>query len=1167
MLYEPADGKPVVNIIFVHGLQGHPKDAWTSKKRSAAPGPSQRKLRLPGFGRSSRSKLETDEEEEDDKAVFWPEDLLPTDCPNARIWTWGYDSHVTHFFNGATNQNNIFGHAKNLLFELNREIDFLTQPKAIFVAHSLGGIIVKEVLRRSEGNEDVKLRSIFTATYGVVFLGTPHRGSNRLAKQIRALQFDSSELELSREEFAKQWRRECFLVRTFQEGQGMKGTRLGGFNEKVVPDISSSLDDPRERPQHINKNHVDMCKFGGAEDLGYRQVCGELKEFVRDIDRQLLEQNKLELLQAEEASTERSLNADEKECLRSLCFPQTDSRYQGVKPPQEYTCGWLFESRRYHQLRKNRHGMLWLKGPPGSAKSTLMKQAVKDFETLQKAPDALMAKHFFNARGVALEKNFLGLLRSLLHQLLVQVRPMLKELLPTFYECDESERQTVVLFLEKLMQTARTTDAALKIFFSSRPFPKIDIEACEEIHPEDFNGSDISVYVERRLSRLPDEKGVSVLKEEIVKKAQGVFLWVVLVIDILTANKYEPLEVKQNKLRRIPPDLSQLYKKILEGMTSDERENMCHLIQWVLFAERPLTPQELLTAMAFDHRNEYPSFSAWRESGMFIGDQSQIDGLIRARSRGLIEVKRGQSYNLTEAASEKEDEPQTGIAQFIHESAREFFLLDKGALAVLAPSLGDKFVGRSHDRLARSCINYLSIEELRIWCGQAESMVETLMSTDGKKDHLESEDEVREAQPWQYEGALRKTELAELPFQSYASEFVFVHAQHAESNNIQQTHLVNLFDKKGRTPLHLTAWGDHQVAIRLLLDKGADIQAQDKRGQTPLHSAVYEKNKAVIRLLLDKGADVDAQDKRGQTPLYSAVYGNNEVVIRLLLDKGADIHAQDGGGQAPLHLAVWKDNKAAIRLLLDKEADIQAQDKKGRTPLHLAAWGDHQVAIRLLLDKGADIQAQDKEGRTPLHLAVCRDNKAAIRLLLEKGADINVQDEAVGTPLHSAVSWNREAVTQLLLADPRTKVNATNKEGWTALHLAAFDGYKDIVRLLLTHGADIEAREIEGRTALQLAMAGKEECMEKTDPSPHRLEEKIRLYDKIIQRLETHATQSIPFSSLLQSPDSISPGDLDASDNSNDPDNPDDVNDANDPDYLDESDSYDSDDTPSFSWN
>lgn len=77
------------------------------------------------------------------KLVYWPRDLLPDDCPEARIITWGYDTVVTHGYSRATSKNNIFAHAKDLLFSLNRERS--QDTPIIFVAHSLGGIIVKEV--------------------------------------------------------------------------------------------------------------------------------------------------------------------------------------------------------------------------------------------------------------------------------------------------------------------------------------------------------------------------------------------------------------------------------------------------------------------------------------------------------------------------------------------------------------------------------------------------------------------------------------------------------------------------------------------------------------------------------------------------------------------------------------------------------------------------------------------------------------------------------------------------------------------------------------------------------------------------------------------------------------------------------------------------------------
>ena len=498
--------------------------------------------------------------------------------------------------------------------------------------------------------------------------------------------------------------------------------------------------------------------------------------------------------------------------------------------------------------------MLWLKGKAGSAKSTLMKQAVQRFENQEKALDALMAKHFFNARGVALERNFRGLLQSLLYQLLDQVQPLLEEILPIFRkkkthssgwewhtgelrgfmlsisrsrplplwiyidaldECDESERQDVVWFLQELMQN--TLSHQLKIFFSSRHFPYIDIRGWETINAEDHNGNDISAYINQHLGTLQDKNGLSEIILEVQSKAQGVFLWVVLVVKILLKNPFEPVGVKRRKLQHIPLELSHLFKTIMEEMDGEECENMCLIVQWVLFAESPLTPKELFTAIVFDNANKYPSFKAWQESNMFIEDQSQIEGLLLLCSRGLIEVSRSK-FHYNSGASLKDDQRGTGIVQFIHESVRGFFLNEKeGALAILDPSLRENFVGNSHDRLARSCVNFLSIEELRGRDGKPNSELKILMGTNSKSNCHESENEgsVEDSiessigvaiedlsdedaallERLAYSGNFYRIESPELPFHNYALHFVFVHAQHAETNGINQGHLVDLFSR------------------------------------------------------------------------------------------------------------------------------------------------------------------------------------------------------------------------------------------------------------------------------------------------------------------------------------------------------------------------------------
>ena len=109
-------------------------------------------------------------------SVFWPHDLLPLAIPDARVFTWNYDADVHHWTSSAS-QNTIHQHAGNLLSDLAYLIAGDMPEPFIFVVHSLGGIVVKDALNRSSQTEGTRLKNIAPATYGVLFLGTPHRGS------------------------------------------------------------------------------------------------------------------------------------------------------------------------------------------------------------------------------------------------------------------------------------------------------------------------------------------------------------------------------------------------------------------------------------------------------------------------------------------------------------------------------------------------------------------------------------------------------------------------------------------------------------------------------------------------------------------------------------------------------------------------------------------------------------------------------------------------------------------------------------------------------------------------------------------------------------------------------------------------------------------------------
>lgn len=129
------------SIVFIHGLQGHPEKTWAKQIDSRD---SERLSTLNSLlGR--RKKRDRSVSEKGAQSVFWPRDLLPLKYPKARILTYGYDSHISHFFKGPANQNGITEHGRDMLQALVAYRRTTLDKPIVFVAHSLGGLVLKEV--------------------------------------------------------------------------------------------------------------------------------------------------------------------------------------------------------------------------------------------------------------------------------------------------------------------------------------------------------------------------------------------------------------------------------------------------------------------------------------------------------------------------------------------------------------------------------------------------------------------------------------------------------------------------------------------------------------------------------------------------------------------------------------------------------------------------------------------------------------------------------------------------------------------------------------------------------------------------------------------------------------------------------------------------------------
>ena len=154
----------------MHGFTGHPERTWKQKKPTAK---ESHASNLNGDSHNQFARWFSKAE-----SIFWPYDLLKQSFSTARVLTYGYDTHVKHRVGPVINNSTVYDVASDLLSSLHTIRESEPLRPLILIAHSLGGIIVKEALRQSHRSPQRHLRSVCEATRGILFFGTPHNGSD-----------------------------------------------------------------------------------------------------------------------------------------------------------------------------------------------------------------------------------------------------------------------------------------------------------------------------------------------------------------------------------------------------------------------------------------------------------------------------------------------------------------------------------------------------------------------------------------------------------------------------------------------------------------------------------------------------------------------------------------------------------------------------------------------------------------------------------------------------------------------------------------------------------------------------------------------------------------------------------------------------------------------------
>ncbi|MCJ1471194.1 hypothetical protein MMC07_009842, partial [Pseudocyphellaria aurata] len=780
--------------------------------------------------------------------------------------------------------------------------------------------------------------------------------------------------------------------------------------------------------------------------------------------------------------------------LSSTDFPAQQSDL--ISRRQEGTGNWFLDTPEFTEWLHEPNGTLFCPGIPGAGK-TMMTAIAMDY-LLKKVcnGDVAVAYVYCNYKA-QVDQNTAGLLAAILKQL-VQARPSFAEPVEKLHE-KHAKRETkpsveeifralqsvlakyssVYIAVDALDECpdrdgtrrqllaklrALQDRADLRLLATSRFNPNIvgEFSAALTLEIRARDG-DIKRYVAGEIYRLPkciqrDETLIDMVQDKIVQAVDGMFLLAQLYVDSLLDTRTR--KIVQDTLETMSKGteaLDKVYADAVErikGQRPRDSALATDVLSWIIYARRPLTTKEICHALAVQPNDE----------------EIELDNILDVEEivsvcAGLVTVDK-----------------ESDIIRLVHYTTQEYFQQVRG-----------EWNFNVQLKLASTCLTYLSFRSFRSGGCLTESDLESRLirnpflvyAAEHWGSHtLTVQEELCElaCSFLQCINSISSAMQAGSREVQHPSFFLYYPKDTTGLHLTAHHGLLRLSEELlsrsgrgsvisvdwknsyGQTPLILGVASGHYTVVKLLIDQHVHWQCDNE-----LYVASQKGHEQIVKLLLDYGAEVNAQGGQYDTALYAASIEGHVQTVKLLIDNGANVNAKGRRNHnSAVKAASARGHEQVVRLLLENGAEVNGEGDRGH-PLYAASSGGHEQVVKLLIENGADVNAQEGDWGNALFSSSMKGHEQIVKLLLDHGAEeVNTQGGKYGTALQAASDNGEEQIVKLLL-DNAAEVNAQGRKYGTALQVASKYGEEQIVKLLLDNGAEVNAQGGYWGTALYAA--------------------------------------------------------------------------------------------------